>query len=82
MNRAWPQRIDCGQARPATRNAGKNRSLVNRNRLRVFGQRRKGPKMLRVGYARVSTSDQQTIPMQIRAMREYAALPLGSFCSF
>lgn len=40
----------------------------------VFGQRRKGPKMLRAGlYARVSTSDQQTIPLQIRALREYAA---------
>jgi DNA invertase Pin-like site-specific DNA recombinase len=32
------------------------------------------PKMFRVGlYARVSTQDQQTIPLQIRAMREYAA---------
>ncbi len=30
--------------------------------------------MFRVGlYARVSTQDQQTIPLQIRAMREYAA---------
>ena len=30
--------------------------------------------MVRVGlYARVSTHDQQTLPMQIRAMREYAA---------
>ena len=29
---------------------------------------------LRVGlYARVSTHDQQTLPLQIRAMREYAA---------
>jgi putative DNA-invertase from lambdoid prophage Rac len=40
----------------------------------LFGQRRKMAKMFRVGlYARVSTNDQQTIPMQIRAMREYAA---------
>jgi len=39
----------------------------------VFGQRRKQPKMLRVGlYGRVSTTDQQTLPMQNRAMREYA----------
>jgi putative DNA-invertase from lambdoid prophage Rac len=39
----------------------------------VFGQRRKGPKMLRAGlYARVSTIDHQTLPMQNRAMREYA----------
>jgi putative DNA-invertase from lambdoid prophage Rac len=40
----------------------------------VFGQARKPPKMFRVGlYARVSTNDQQTIPLQIRALREYAA---------
>ena len=41
---------------------------------RVFGQTRKHPKMFRVGlYARVSTFDQHTIPLQIRALREYAA---------
>jgi len=40
---------------------------------RVFGQQRKHPKMFRVGlYARVSTLDQHTIPLQIRALREYA----------
>src|SRR5271165_3010039 len=40
----------------------------------VFGQGRKPEKMLRVGlYDRVSTNDQQTLPMQSRAMREYAA---------
>src|SRR3954464_3954024 len=40
----------------------------------VFGQARKQLKMLRAGpYARVSTSDQQTLTMQNRAMREYAA---------
>jgi DNA invertase Pin-like site-specific DNA recombinase len=40
----------------------------------VFGQRRKQPKMFRAGlYARVSTNDQQTLAMQMRAMREYAA---------
>jgi putative DNA-invertase from lambdoid prophage Rac len=39
----------------------------------VFGQSRKQPKMLRAGlYARVSTLDQQTLPMQLRAMREHA----------
>jgi predicted site-specific integrase-resolvase len=44
------------------------RSKINR----VFGQRRKSPKMFRAGlYARVSTSDQQTILLQIRALREY-----------
>jgi putative DNA-invertase from lambdoid prophage Rac len=41
---------------------------------RVFGQARKPMKMSRAGlYARVSTNDQQTIPLQIRALREYAA---------
>src|ERR1700685_3299007 len=41
---------------------------------KVFGQRRKHPKMFRVGlYSRVSTFDQHTIPLQIRALREYAA---------
>ena len=41
---------------------------------RVFGQGQKAAKTIRVGlYARVSTQDQQTLPMQNRAMREYAA---------
>jgi putative DNA-invertase from lambdoid prophage Rac len=40
----------------------------------VFGQPRKSAKMFRAGlYARVSTIDQQTLAMQNRAMREYAA---------
>jgi putative DNA-invertase from lambdoid prophage Rac len=42
---------------------------------KVFGHpSERGQPKLRVGlYARVSTEDQQTIPLQIRAMREYAA---------
>jgi len=40
----------------------------------VFGQARRLAKMLRAAlYARVSTNDQQTLAMQNRAMREYAA---------
>jgi hypothetical protein len=40
---------------------------------RVFGQGQKASKMVRADlYARVSTLDQQTLPMQCRAMREYA----------
>ena len=40
----------------------------------VFGQARKLGKMFRAGlYARVSTNHQQTVPLQIRALREYAA---------
>ena len=41
---------------------------------RVFGQGLKAAKTVRVGlYARVSTLDQQTLPMQNKAMREYAS---------
>jgi DNA invertase Pin-like site-specific DNA recombinase len=41
---------------------------------RAFGQRQEPAKMFRAGlYARVSTHDQQTLPLQMRAMREYAA---------
>src|ERR1017187_8416765 len=40
----------------------------------VFGQGQKAAQTIRAGlYARVSTLDQQTLPMQNRAMREYAA---------
>jgi hypothetical protein len=40
----------------------------------VFGQGQKSAKMVRAGlYARVSTQDHQTLPMQNRSMREYAA---------
>jgi len=39
----------------------------------VFGQARKSAKMFRARlYARVSTNDQQPVPLQIRALREYA----------
>ena len=38
----------------------------------VFGHSHKQPKMFRAGlYARVSTNDQQTLPMQLHALREY-----------
>jgi len=48
----------------------KNRRVSTPNRKRVFGQ---GVKTPRVGlYARVSTHDQQTLPMQMSAMRDYA----------
>jgi putative DNA-invertase from lambdoid prophage Rac len=52
---------------PVKRTSGKAKTE------RVFGQSRKPAKMLRAGlYARVSTLDQQTLPLQMRAMREYA----------
>jgi len=50
------------------------RAFENAKSPMVFGQARKPAKMFRAGlYARVSTTDQQTIPLQIRALREYAA---------
>jgi putative DNA-invertase from lambdoid prophage Rac len=50
------------------------RTSENAKPHRVFGQTRKPAKMFRAGlYARVSTNDQQTIPLQIRALQEYAA---------
>src|SRR6202030_2385092 len=50
------------------------RAFAKSNSDNVFGQARRPAKMFRAGlYARVSTNDQQTLPMQSRAMREYAA---------
>ena len=53
---------------------GKQGSANAKSR-RVFGHPGKRSKTaLRAGlYARVSTNDQQTLPMQLRALREYAA---------
>jgi putative DNA-invertase from lambdoid prophage Rac len=45
-------------------------NVLKDSRKRVFGQ---GEKTVRAGlYARVSTHDQQTLPMQLAAMRDYA----------
>src|SRR2546423_13099814 len=51
----------------------RKRATQNAKLQDVFGQARKPTKMFRAGlYARVSTTDQQTLAMQHRAMREYA----------
>lgn len=54
---------------------GAKRKLPRSQSKRVFGHpRQQAQTGLRAGlYARVSTHDQQTLPMQSRAMREYAA---------
>src|SRR5713101_9745480 len=50
------------------------RAFENAKSPGVFGHARKQPKLFRAGlYARVSTNDQQTLPMQSHAMRVYAA---------
>jgi predicted site-specific integrase-resolvase len=52
----------------------RNRASQKAKSDHVFGHARKPAKMFRAGlYARVSTNDQQTLAMQNRAMREYAA---------
>ena len=52
------------------RKSQKKPRISSSTRKGVFGQ---GAKALRAGlYARVSTHDQQTLPMQLRAMRDYA----------
>jgi DNA invertase Pin-like site-specific DNA recombinase len=51
-----------------------NQGSVIKKSGRVFGQGQKAAKTIRAGlYARVSTPDQQTLAMQNKAMREYAA---------
>lgn len=54
---------------------GEKRAFRKPKLPKVFGHPSKqAPTKLRVGlYARVSTQDQQTIPMQTRTLREYAA---------
>jgi len=52
---------------------GQKRLLPRGKTGRVFGQGLKAPKAVRAGlYARVSTHDQQTLPMQVEALRSYA----------
>ena len=62
--------------RPGRRDAAKcppNGYLRRQTCPRVFGQARKPAKMFRAGlYARVSTSYQETVPLQIRPLRDYA----------
>jgi len=74
MDPTWPER---DRLRPCLGDIPKwppNRAFPKAKSDNVFGQRRKPSKMFRAGlYARVSTNDQQTLPMQSRAMREYAA---------
>ena len=54
---------------------GQKRTLVRPKSGKVFGHPSgRSETVVRVGlYARVSSHDQQTIPLQTRAMREYAA---------
>jgi predicted site-specific integrase-resolvase len=73
MLAAWPERILGGEANGTSHNAHETGFSKNKIKGR-FWPLRKRRKMFRVGlYARVSANDQQTLPMQLRALREYAA---------
>jgi DNA invertase Pin-like site-specific DNA recombinase len=59
--------------RSGLREVTAKQALKTAKSARVYGQRQESAKMFRVGlYARVSTHDQQTLLLQMRAMREYA----------
>ena len=74
MDPAWPKRIDFGHGSGDTPKWPPNGLPRRQNQITFLASARKPAKMLRAGlYARVSTIDQQTLPMQNRAMREYAA---------
>ena len=73
MNPAWPKRIIGGHGK-VTSKMPRKRAFPKAKSDNVFGQARRPAKLFRAGlYARVSTNDQQTLAMQSRAMREYAA---------
>lgn len=68
------KRIDFGLAEWISRNGRQTGIQKRKNRVGFSASHEKQAKMFRVGlYARVSTEDQQTLPMQNRALREYAA---------
>ena len=74
MPPTWPETIDYGQGWESLENGRKTGSRKAKSR-KVFGHPSKQVNAaLRAGlYARVSTHDQQTTPLQTRALREYAA---------
>jgi len=73
MNPAWPETIDCGRPDPPLPNGPQSHTFAPEIG-QGFGQGSKPAKSVRAGlYARVSTHDQQTIPLQTRALREFAA---------
>jgi len=74
MDPAWPKRIGCCHGWVTTSGMPIKRVSQKTRSDNVFVRARKSSKMFRAGlYARVSTNDQQTLPMQSHAMREYAA---------
>ena len=72
MNPSWPKRIVCGHVWVTLRNGRQTAPLRRQNRTGVFGQRTEAGRKCSVLalYARVSTNDQQTLPMQSRAMAQ------------
>ena len=76
MNTAWPESIAFGQTQEPLEKCPENAPWAQPMRTQVFWPGGSGRRktVCRAGlYARVSTHDQQTLPLQGRAMREYAA---------
>jgi len=74
MNLAWPERIVSGQAGTSLENSRKTGAGKAKSQRGFWPPLRMGQSSASAGlYARVSTQDQQTLPLQSRAMREYAA---------
>jgi hypothetical protein len=74
MPSVWPKTILCGQAEWTFRNGRKTGLPQDEIAEGFWPPPSPGQNTLpgRGLYARVSTQDQQTIPMQTRALREYA----------
>ena len=73
MPSVWPERIVCGHSGAPLGNGRKTGFPKTEIAKGFWPPPSLGPNSVRVGlYARVSTQDQQTIPLQIRALREYA----------
>ena len=73
MKPVWPKRILCGHASGSIVKCPQNRRPTAGNPAKVFGQRKRTPKCSRRPLRPRFHHDQQTLPLQIRAMREYAA---------
>jgi hypothetical protein len=72
--RLWPDVFREGATCHGITKLSARRASENVKPRSAFGHVRKPSRMFRAGLsARVSTNDQQTVPLQIRALREYAA---------
>jgi resolvase-like protein len=72
MKAAWPQSLDYGQHGEGVRKARQSSTSKPRSKVGFWPGGSRSHRLQVALYARVSTHDQQTLPLQIKAMREYA----------